>query len=86
MGIYGDMNYYGKLLKVDGFHIYYAYGCRLNNMTGILLIDTDEGTWTNEQLPDGIEVETRMFRSFADKVLGQCMRGEFHEKVSREIG
>lgn len=76
------MNYYGNLLKIDNSHIYYAYGYRLNNMTGILLIDTEEETWTNKQLPDGIEVETRMFSSFANKVLGECMGGDIREKVS----
>ena len=73
MSMYGDMNYYGNLLKIDNSHIYYAYGCRLNNMTGILMIDTEEETCANKQLPDGIEVETRMFRSFANKVLGRCI-------------
>ena len=86
MSIYGDMNYYGRLLKIEGPCISYSYGCRLDNMTGILLIDTDNAIWTNKRLPDGIEVETRMFRSFANKVLGQCMRGEISERVSREIG
>ena len=86
MGIYGDMNYYGNLLKMDGSHIYYSYGCRLDNLTGILMIDTEKKTWTNIKLPDGIEVETRIFHSFAGKVLGQCVRGEVKKKVSREIG
>ena len=35
MSIYGDMNYYGNLLKIEGSHIYYTYGCRLDNMTGL---------------------------------------------------
>ena len=86
MSIYGDMNYYGNLLKAEGSHIYYAYGCRLDNMTGIMLIDIEKEAWINKRFPDGIEVETRMFCSFANKVLGQCMRGEIREKVSREIG
>ena len=63
MDIYGDMNYYGNLLKVEKSRIYYGYGCRLNNMTGVLMIDTDERAWTNTRFPDGILVETRMFRS-----------------------
>ena len=86
MSIYGDMNYYGNLLKIEGSRIYYAYGCRLDNMTGILMIDTEEETWNNEKLPDGIEVETVMFRRFANKVLRECIKGEIREKVSREIG
>ena len=55
-------------------------------MKGILMIDTEEKTWINKQPPDGIEVETRMFRSFANNVLGQCMGGDIREKVFREIG
>ena len=55
-------------------------------MTGVLLIDTAKGTWTDIRLPHGIEVETRMFRSFANKTLGQCKRGEIRNRVSREIG
>ena len=86
ISIYGDMNYYGNLLKVEGAQIYYNYGCRLDNMTGVLLIDTEKGTWTNNRLPQGIEIETIMFRSFANKVLRQCKRGEYREKVSRDIG
>ena len=86
MFIYGEMNYYGNLLKVDGAHVYYAYGCRLDNITGVLIINTEEETRTNKQLPDGIEVENERFRSFANKVLGKCMSGEIPEKVSREIG
>lgn len=39
MSIYGDMNYYGNLLKVDDSQIFYAYGCSLDNMAGILIID-----------------------------------------------
>ena len=58
----------------------------LDNMTGVLLIDTAKGTWTDIRLPHGIEVETRMFRSFANKTLGQCKRGEIRNRVSREIG
>ena len=54
MGIYGDMNYYGRLLKVEGHYVVYSYGCRVDNMTGILLIDTDSANWTNKRLPDGI--------------------------------
>lgn len=50
------------------------------------MIDTKEVNWTNKQLPDGIEIETRMFRSFDNKVLGECLSGEIREKVSREIG
>ncbi len=50
------------------------------------MIDTEEKTWNNEKLPDGIEVETVMFRRFANKVLGECIKGEIREKVSREIG
>lgn len=86
MNIAGDMNYYGDLLKVDGSLIYYSYGCSTKNMTGILMIDTKDQSWTNMRFPDGIEKESRMFRSFANKVLGQCSRGEIHKKVSREIG
>ena len=86
MSIYGDMNYYGNLLKIEDSRIYYEYGCSLDNMTGILMIDTEEETWNNEQFPDGIEVETVMFRGFANKVLGECIKGEIREKVSREIG
>ena len=82
----GDMNYYGNLLKEEGPCIYYSYGCQLNNMTGILMIDTEEKVWVNKQLPDGIEVETSMFRSFANKVLVQCIRGQIRKKVSHEIG
>ena len=73
MSIYGDMNYYGNLLKVEDSKIFYAYGCRLDNMTGILIINMEKETWTNERMPDGIEIETRMFRSFANKVLGRCI-------------
>lgn len=86
MSIYGDMNYYGNLLKTKGSRIYYEYGCRLDNMTGILMIDTDEEIWNNEKFPDGIEVESVMFRRFANKILGECIKGEIREKVSREIG
>ena len=86
MSIYGDMNYYGKLLKVEGSHVYYEYGCSLDNMTGILMIDTEKSCWVNNRFPDGIEFETSRFCLFANKVLGQCMRGEIREKVSREIG
>ena len=86
MSIYGDMNYYGRLLKAEDHCAVYSYGCRLDNMTGILLIDTDSANWNNKRLPDGIEVETDMFYSFANKVLRQCMKGETPEKVSREIG
>lgn len=86
MGIYGDMNYYGRLLKVEGHYVVYSYGCRVDNMTGILLIDTDSANWTNKRLTDGIEGESYMFYSFANKVLRLCMRGEIPEKVSREIG
>ena len=86
MGIYVDMNYYGRLLKVEDQCAVYSYGCRVDNMTGILLIDTDSAKWTNKRLPDGIEGESYMFYSFANKVLRQCMRGEILEKVSREIG
>ena len=67
MSIYGDMNYYGNLQKVEGSHFYYNYGCRLDNMTGVLLIDAEEGTWTNKRLPNGIEVETTMLCLFAIK-------------------
>lgn len=86
MSIYGDMNYYGNLLKVEESQIFYAYGCRLDNMTGILIIDMEKETWINKRMPDGIEIETGMFRSFANKVLGECVMGEIREKVSREIG
>ena len=79
------MNYYGNFLK-KGVRIYYEYGCRLDNRTGILVIDIEEGIWTNKRLPDGIEIATSMFRSFACKVLGQCKRGKIRDKVSREIG
>lgn len=50
------------------------------------MIDTKEESWTNKKLPDGIEIETRMFRPFANKVLGECLRSEIREKDSREIG
>ena len=53
MSIYGDMNYYGYLLKIEDSRIYYEYGCSLDNMTGILMIDTEEETWNNEKFPDG---------------------------------
>ena len=86
MSIYGDMNYYGNLLKIEDSRIYYEYGCGLDNTTGILVIDKEEETWNNEKFPDGIEVETAMFRMFANKVLGECIKGEIREKVSREIG
>ena len=76
----------GICFDIEDSQIYYAYGCRLNNMTGILIIDTEKEIWINKQLPDGIKVETRMFQSFANKVLGQCIRGEIRQKVSREIG
>lgn len=62
-GFYGDMNYYGDLLKVERSRIYYNYGCSLNNMTGVLMIEPDESAWTNIRFPDGILIETRMFRS-----------------------
>ena len=67
MSIYGDMNYYGNLLKEEGSHNYYNYGCRLDNLSGVLLIDTEEGAWTNIRRPQRIEMENRMFRSFAKK-------------------
>ena len=51
-----------------------------------VIINMEKETWTNERMPDGIEIETRMFRSFANKVLGECVMGEIREKVSREIG
>ena len=54
MGIYGDRNYYGRLLKVEGHCVVYLYRCRVDNMTGILLINTDSANWTNKRLPDGI--------------------------------
>ena len=80
------MNYYGDLLKVEGPLVYYSYGCSTKNMTGILMIDTNEHSWTNMRFPDGIDKESCKFRSFANKVLGQCNRGEIHKKVSRVIG
>ncbi len=80
------MNYYGDLLRVEGFRIYYSYGTSLDNMTGILMVDISEGTYTNVKMPDGMEKESCRFRSFANKALRQCMSGEIQNKISHEVG
>lgn len=35
----------------------------------ILMIDTEEETWINKQLPDGIEAENREWRLFANRLM-----------------
>lgn len=80
------MNVYGKLIKIDGSFIYYAYGTSTEDMSGILMIDTEKKEFLNLKKPETGTFLTNNFLSFANMVLNNCLNGIIKEKVSREIG
>ena len=80
------MNLYGALLEIKGNLIYYSYGTDLNDLSGILLIDTNNKSFTNIKKPDGGVFLVHNFESFAGKILTYCLAGNIKERVSREIG
>ena len=73
-------------MKIEGCYIYYKYGVSLDNMTGLLLIDTESNSFTNLRNPDNTQLLINNFHSFANRVLHLCINGDIREKVSREIG
>ena len=79
------MNLYATLIKQTDEWIEYCFGTSLDDMTGLIHIDLNKGTYTIMQYPDG-PIHMRNVESLAKRILFLCMSGNIRTKVSREIG
>ena len=82
------MNLYATLIEQNDNWIDYCFGTSLENMTGLIHIDLNKGTYTIMNYPDEPDepVNMRNVESLAKRILYLCMSGNIKKKVSREIG
>lgn len=79
------MNLYAELLERSDNWVDYCFGTSLDNMTGLIHIDLEKGSYTIVNYPEG-PMNRRKVESLAIRILNFCMAGDIRLKVSREIG
>lgn len=79
------MNLYATLIEQGDSWMHYCFGTSLENMTGLIHIDLNKGTYTIMSYPDG-SVHLHNVESLAKRILNLCISGNIKRKVSREIG
>lgn len=80
------MNVYCKFVSVDGNKVTYMIGNFTNDITGIIVIDYVEKKYDIIKQPEKEDVCTRHVDSMLLKYQPLFEKGEFPEKMSREIG
>ena len=79
------MNLYAELIEWSEKWVDYCFGTSLDNMTGLIHIDLDKGSYTIVNYPEG-PMNIRNVESLAKRILNFCIAGDVRMKVSREIG